>query len=186
MKKAILPILLFISVLGLFAGDYIFIFTSDQSVFSLAIAAIDSIKFSPDQTLLAIYKTDQSVAHYSIAKLDSITFGSINEAVVSITYSGNTVMVTNPYQNKGINITIAGADVMVNSTLADTEVNYLVSGESSDGMLKVYSKYKFRLSLNGVSLTNANGPAINIQSTKKCTLELTSGTTNTLADGVSY
>ena len=186
MKKTILPILLFIGVLSLFAGDYIFIFKTDQSVFSLAIAAIDSIKFSPDQTLLDIYKTDQSVGHYSIAELDSITFGGINEAVVSITYSGNTVMVTNPYQNKGINITIAGADVMVNSTLADTEVNYLVSGESSDGMLKVYSKYKFRLSLKGVTLTNVNGPAINIQSTKKCTLELTSGTTNTLADGVSY
>ena len=83
MKKTILPILLFIGVLSLFAGDYIFIFKTDQSVFSLALSAIDSIKFSANQTLLDIYKPDHSVTHYPIAELDSINFGSISEAVVT-------------------------------------------------------------------------------------------------------
>ena len=186
MKKTILPILLFIGVLSLFAGDYIFIFKTDKSVISLALSAIDSVKFSADQTLLDIHKSDQSVAHYSISELDSITFGSIGSAVVSINYTGSSVSVYNPYQYKGINIIAIGADVVIYSTLADTEVEYLISGITTNGSLKLYSRYKYTIALNGASITNVNGPAINIQSTKKCTLELTSRTINTLADGASY
>jgi len=170
----------------LFITDYIFIFKNDQSVISIVLSTIDSIKFSSDQTLLDIHKSVQSVIHYAVTDLGSITFGSINSPEVSITYNNSVVTISNPYQHKGINITVAEADVVVHFTLADTEINYVISGATSDGSLKIYGNNKYILTLNRAAITNNDGPTINIQSTKKCTLTLASGTTSTLADGSSY
>ena len=52
--------------------------------------------------------------------------------------------------------------------------------------MKIYSTNKFRLTLNGVSISNSNGPAINIQSSKRAFVVLADNTTNTLTDGASY
>lgn len=101
---------------------------------------------------------------------------------VSITFSGNSAAVgTLP---DGITATVDGADVVVNSTVGG--VNYVVSGSTTDGMLKIYSEKKYQLTLNGIDITNLDGPAVNLQSGKRCYVVLTDGTVNTLTDGTSY
>ena len=57
---------------------------------------------------------------------------------------------------------------------------YINTGEEKD----VNDKVKLRL--NGMSLTNTNGPAIYFDRCKKAFITLESGTTNTVADGTSY
>lgn len=105
---------------------------------------------------------------------------------VLIAYSDNTVEVTNPYADKGVVISVTGAYVTVTSTITDTEVNYVLSGTTKDGSLKIYSDYKFGVGLNGVSIINSDGPAINIQSGKKVSLTLVGGTSNRLVDNANY
>lgn len=105
---------------------------------------------------------------------------------VVIKYTGTTATVTNPYENTGVKVAISNGDVVVTSTITDTEVNYVLSGSSTNGSLKVYSDYKFIITMNGVSLVNSDGPAINIQSGKKASINVLSTTNNRLIDGSTY
>ena len=104
-------------------------------------------------------------------------------SIIYITYSGTSVSVSGDNNNY---VTTSGADVIVN-TSSDTDSLLLVlSGSTTDGSLLVYRQKKFGIRLNGVSIHNADGPAINNQCGKSLYLEVVSGTTNTLTDGTSY
>lgn len=114
---------------------------------------------------------------------DDLVENSTFSSSVSINF-GSTVTITNPLAASGVTITQNGGDVVINSTIAAVE--YILTGSSANGSLKIYSEKKFKLSLNGVSLTNADGPAINIQSSKSAFIVLGDNTTNSLTDGVTY
>ncbi|GAB3711559.1 hypothetical protein GCM10027592_49260 [Spirosoma flavus] len=105
---------------------------------------------------------------------------------VVIVYSGTTVNVNNAFQDAGVSVAVSGADVTVKSTNTSKEIVYALSGTATKGSFKIYSEYKYNIALKGVSLTNSNGPAINSQSSKKATINVVSGTTNTLVDGATY
>ncbi|NDW19788.1 carbohydrate-binding domain-containing protein [Dysgonomonas sp. 216] len=105
---------------------------------------------------------------------------------VVIEFSEDIVTVKNPYENQGVEVSVDGGDVVVNSTVTSTEVNYVLSGKHSDAMFKVYSDYKFGIGLNGVSLINSDGPAINIQSGKRASVYLVGETNNRLIDNNIY
>ncbi|UFH56818.1 carbohydrate-binding domain-containing protein [Spirosoma sp. KNUC1025] len=107
------------------------------------------------------------------------TFSSI----VAINF-GSTVSITNPLSGKGVTITETNGDVVINATVA--EVEYQLSGTTTNGSVKIYSDKKFKLTLNGVNITNTDGPAINIQSSKRAFVVLADNTTNTLTDGAAY
>lgn len=100
---------------------------------------------------------------------------------VTITFNGTKATYTTV---DGVSISTSGADVVVTSTVK--KVKYTVTGSTSDGFLKIYSDYKFALSLSGVSITNPNGAPLNIQSKKRGYIILADGTSNTLTDGTSY
>ncbi len=53
-------------------------------------------------------------------------------------------------------------------------------------MFKLYGESKYTLVLDGLTLTNPDGPAINLQSGKKCNIILNAGTRNALTDGSVY
>ena len=101
---------------------------------------------------------------------------------ISITYDNTTAIVSGSVE--GVEVTVDGADVTVNSSVKGIE--YVLTGTSSDGCFKVYSDKKFKLTLDGLTLTNNDGAAINIQSKKRIFVELADGTTNNLTDGSKY
>lgn len=114
---------------------------------------------------------------------DDILANSSFTDTVLIQY-GVTTTVTNPLENNGVAVTVSGDDVTVNAGVAG--VVYQLQGTASDGSLKLYSDKKFALLLNGVTLTNNDGPAINIQSKKRAFVVLAANTSNSLNDGASY
>lgn len=113
--------------------------------------------------------------------------------VITLTWSASSVDINGTYD--GVTVTTDGTDVTVVSTAK--KVQYVLSGACSDGSFKVYSDRKFVLQLNGITLNNPTGPAINIQKGKTAEDDggyphkavyvlVTDGTTNTLTDGSSY
>ncbi len=110
--------------------------------------------------------------------VENATFSS----QISIAWSGSSASVSGSVS--GVTVTQSGGHVTVNSTVAGVE--YILSGTATDGSLKVYSDKKFKLTLNGVSLTSTKGAAINIQADKRAYVVVTAGTTNTLTDAASY
>jgi hypothetical protein len=101
---------------------------------------------------------------------------------VDVVFNGTTATVSGDLDD--IDVLISGAHVTIDSYTS--EVEYIVSGTSTDGGLKIYSTNKYLLTLNGVTLTNPTGAAINNQSSKHLYLQLAPGTVNSLTDGNNY
>lgn len=102
------------------------------------------------------------------------------DRTISIVWSSSGATVTG--DANGI-VSVSGADVTANNTGTTEKVKYELSGSSSSGSLKLYSNNKQALVLNGLTLTNPGGAAINNQGKKRCYV-VVSGT-NSLADGSS-
>ncbi len=101
---------------------------------------------------------------------------------ITILYNGEVATVAGHYS--GITVTTDDAHVTVNSTLS--RMHLVVSGNSENGSLKIYSDHKFKLTLNDVTLTNPTGPVINNQCGKSLYVVLPEGSSNTLHDGTTY
>ena len=182
-----LAVLLSLSVLlstALFAQEKMYIHKSDHFTLGALISVTDSIYFSNDGTT-TFFRIGDTLAQYPTASVDSLTFGA-NSNTVIIRYNGSQVTVLNPLAFEGVAVTVSGADVIVTATTETQDINYDLSGITADGMFKIYSAKRFNLLLNGVHITNPDGPAINIQSEKKASVLLVEGTANTLADGAAY
>ena len=114
---------------------------------------------------------------------------------LTVTYDGTSASYV--YTNKkgevetpdasDLTVSIDGAHVTVN---AYKKLRYVLQGATTDGNFKIYSDKKFIIDLDGVTLANKSGAAINIQKgtdgDKRCYLRVTDGTVNTLSDGSSY
>ena len=98
----------------------------------------------------------------------------------SVTIAGNVA--------RYVDATVSGAHV--NLTQSDElndenagEITYTLSGNSSDGEFFMNGSYKASIELNGLSLTNPTGAAINIQNGKRIEMSVKKDTENTLTDG---
>lgn len=104
---------------------------------------------------------------------------------IEIKYSNSSVSVNGDVA--GVSIQTNGADVTVTSTTE--KVNYILSGSTTDGSFKMAESEdnkKFKLTLDGVSINNNDGPAINIQVGKRCYVVANNGTYNSFSDGTAY
>ena len=105
--------------------------------------------------------------NFSAKSTTKITFNGTSAATVSNLISGDT-------------IDVDGGNVEVHAHSKGFILE--ISGSTPSGSLKVYSEKKFELLMNGVSITNPNGSAINIQN-GNCFVVLQGS--NNLADGES-
>ena len=100
---------------------------------------------------------------------------------IQIVWNGASATVTGT--NDSLSISNSNGYVSINSAVTGTHIVYLLSGNGT-GQLSIYGTYRHNITLNGLTLTCSNGPAINNQCHKKCYLVING--TNTLTDGSSY
>ena len=100
-----------------------------------------------------------------------------SEAYTTVTLKGDSA------EADSSSVRISGSTVTISQ-----EGTYVLTGTLTDGMILVEASEdsKIRLVLNGASITNADGPAICIESADKVTLSTAENTDNTLSDGASY
>ena len=111
--------------------------------------------------------------------IENTTFGK----TITITFS-KTGAATVSGDDTGI-VTINGNDVTATNN-TENVIKYVLTGETNDGYFKLYSSKKQAIVLNGVSITNPDGAAINNQSKKRTFIVLNDGTKNYLTDGTNY
>ncbi|MBQ7490857.1 MAG: carbohydrate-binding domain-containing protein [Bacteroidales bacterium] len=188
MKRYILTLVSLIVCLQIFPQqNRIFVHRYGQILLDTLVSDVDSIKF--DNGSSSYFHLDgNSISTFPIAGIDSITFGTESPApnvgnIVYIIYNQTNVTVINPYANNGVVVTVNGTEVDVVSTAGLQDIEYNVSGTASNGYLTLTSDNRFTLTLAGVTLTNPNGPAIDVLIDHKVSVMLAAGTTSTLTDG---
>ena len=136
---------------------------------------------SDDATEEEVQEANNSISEYDSEKnqIDSLT----TEGTITITWNGSSASVEGSADN--VEVAISGSSVTVTST-TESVIEYVLQGSSTDGNIKLYSDHKYKLTLNGLTLTSKTTAAINNQSKKSLFLYLAPETTSTLADASSY
>ena len=186
-------------------GTILYIQTEGQdAVVSYAVDGIEAIEFA--QLGVAYDAYDYAGDHIDVvlSSVDDTSFSEAEEEIITDdTHDDygdfienykpkNTVVITYKEGGKatytgkpsGVNVIVSGNHVTVTS--AKSDVAYTLKGTTTNGSFKLYSDKKAQVTLNGVSITNPTGAAINIQSGKTMMIKLADGTTNNLEDGTEY
>ena len=114
---------------------------------------------------------------------------AIDKNTVEVTYDGDKAVVTiadniSDYVSASIDrayVKLTQAETVTDN--APGEIFYILSGSTTDGSFYLSGSYKASVTLNGLTLTNPQGPAIDIQNGKRINLRIENETTNTLTDG---
>lgn len=82
---------------------------------------------------------------------------------------------------------ISGSNVTANSSgiVITAGGDYLISGSVTNGMIEVSTKEKVKIYMDGVTISNSSGPAIQVTDAKRFIMVLKEGTTTRLSDGGS-
>lgn len=122
-----------------------------------------------------------------IDKMEVVDSEMDNNSVL-IQYNDDTAFVTVAGNiAKHITATVNGAHVTLDqgSGVGDGtgEITYVLKGESANGSFTMNGSYKTTIELQGLTLTNPSGGAIDIENGKRIGLSVKNGTVNNLTDG---
>ena len=184
MKKILLSIIFVLSALSAFADKDVRFYMTGGEVKCIAQERVDSIFFDDVEQYIIIAFDDDRKEQLAITDVDSIKY-SVLPQMVEVTYSGSMATVLNPFAFDSVSVSIDGAKVTVASQTTK-EIDYVLQGASDNGCFKIYGSRKYNLYLDGVSLTNGSGAAINSQCKKRARIFVNDGTVNTLTDAAKY
>lgn len=94
-------------------------------------------------------------------------------------YTGEIQLGSSPHIS-GSNLSTSGSKAIITGG-----GDFHISGSVSDGQIEVNTTEKVKIFLDGVSISNSSGPAIQVTNAKRFTLVLMEGTTSELRDGGS-
>ena len=197
-------------------GSTVYLHFADGVTVSYPIDYISSIAFPADEGAAPHpYATDFDVA---FSDDDETAYTSVTEKVVTketddeygdfvenyedddeskgtvtITWNGATANVAyspSSLKNSAVLASGTSSDVII---YGSKKIDYVLKGTTTNGSLTLYSEKKCKMTLDGVSITNADGAAINMPKKtvgtvayggKTCYVDLKG--TNTLVDGTTY
>ena len=156
------------------------------------------IQTNSNKTMKDITNMKRLILTSAIIAALSSTAMAIDNNTVNIVYNGSKATVT-VASNISSYVTVssgtashvvikqaenfAGVDPTVSNDTG--EIIYNLSGTSTDGSFYLEGSFKCTVELDGVTLTNPSGPALNIQNGKRVSFSAKKSTTNTLTDGAN-
>lgn len=186
MKKIAFLLTILISCLGLQAQDYyINLHTAGQVMFQSNVNGINSMNFQGSNPTSLNINLSNDTYSFPITAFDSITFDLQNPAqlgdTVMVNYNGSTATVQNPFPSS-VFVTTSGAKVTI-SSIGTSNIVYCLSGTANPGRFEIESTATPTIVLNGVSLTNPTGKAMDLTCEDGLILKIADGTENQLCDG---
>ncbi len=123
---------------------------------------------------------------FSLSELTSMTVddSSVENDTVRVNYSDDTTLVyVSGNIAQYIGVTETSGHVVLSQGGVANEVTYRLSGDCTDGEFYMTGSYKASIDLDGLTLINPKGAAINIQDGKRIAISVKKDTENTLKDG---
>lgn len=121
-----------------------------------------------------------------------VSYDATMTNIVKVTYNGTSAasVVIASNLRSYVTATVQGGvvNVVQKSTVGAStcgEITYLLTGTSTNGAFSMEGSYKATIELNGLTLTNPQGPAINILNGKRIEIKPQEGTISKLTDGTS-
>lgn len=126
---------------------------------------------------------------FAISEISNMTVdqSSVTDNFIDVSYAGNSAKVVVPGNvAKYLTVKVDGGHVAVvaDPNLSE-KVTYHLTGNTSNGSFYMSGDTGITLMLDGVTLTNPDSAAINIQNGKMIKVNLVSGTSNYLSDGLT-
>lgn len=190
MKRISIIALLLAATMSAFAQKNIQVYNGSNVILQKSTDEIEQITFS--NQVSSFQTTSGVTSKFSIYAIDSVLFSDETVDVteesgattVYITYDGDEVSVVNPLKSAGVEVVNDNAHVTVNYIDGDIkDIEYVISGATSNGSLTINSGKRFTLTLNNATIVNPDSSAINVTIDKKVTVNLLNE--NTLVDGAS-
>ena len=190
MKRLILVISLIIIGLSIKAQDgeyHVRIHGQENKgiILDAPVSSIDSMFVNPTANNPIKVRTTNNLYSFDYSEVDSLTFPWVSTGtgdIVYITYNGTTVDIVNPYPSLEVIVTASEGKVSVTS-ISTQNITYCLSGDSNPGRFAIESVVTPTVMLNGVSLTNPTGKAMDLTCDNGVILQIADGTENILSDG---
>jgi hypothetical protein len=120
-----------------------------------------------------------------VINLDAQTVSSLSTDLVVVPGNDSSYMVTLDGETV-ISVSDDDFGITIDSTVpSQTLVEFALLGGFTRSVT-IYSENDFKLSLNSVTISSNDGPAINIQSKQRAFVDLTPGSVNTLSDATTW
>lgn len=113
--------------------------------------------------------------------VDSSANGFLPINTVTVVFSNNDAVITHDIEDT--EVYMESGNLIVDST---KKITLVVSGTLEGSIIVRKSDGKFKLVLNGVTITSSSGPAINLQTEKRCFIVIADGTENFITDGEDH
>lgn len=190
MKRLILVISLIIIGLSIKAqnGEYHVRIHGQENkgiILDAPVSSIDSMFVNPTANNPIKVRITNNLYSFDYSEVDSLTFPWVSTGtgdIVYITYNGTTVDIVNPYPSSEVIVTASEGKVSVTS-ISTQDITYCLSGDSNPGRFAIESTVTPTVMLNGVSLTNPTGKAMDLTCDNGVILQIADGTENILSDG---
>lgn len=185
MKKIFFALTLsLIMSFGLSAQNAMWIYNSNGTITTYKVSEIDSLNFTSNMVNMLLFQNGND-NNFSVENIDSIVFKPMQEiepTMIFVEFSNNGATVLHEIESEDFVVNVEGANVSIVTNAGIENLQYYLSGKTSDGSFSLESDTDFKLILNGVDITSSSNVPLNLTKEVGREIIVANGTTNVLTD----
>lgn len=184
MKKLFLITVLCLIANCINSQNSLWIYNADGTILTYNTSEIDSITFSPDDINMFLYRGDD-IDNFYVAAIDSIKFREnqdVESSAIYVEYNDNTAVVRHNINSVDFVVNIDGANVSIVTNAALENLQYYLSGTTSNGSFSLESDMAYDVILNNLNITSSNTIPLNLSKNIERNIIIANGSNNILTD----
>ena len=169
---------------GLSAQNAMWVYNSNGTITTYKVAEIDSLNFTTNMLEMLMFQNGDS-NNLSVENIDSIIFRPIQDiepSMIYVEFFDNAATVLHEIESEDFVVNVDGANVSIVTNAGIENLQYYLSGKTSDGSFSLESDTDFELILNGVDITSSTTVPLNLAKKVEREIIVADGTTNILTD----